>query len=111
VFGQGDPNLANFLWDGDRVRIVDFEDSGLSDRAFELADAVEHLSTWIDSGLDGDKFLRAFDLSRAERSRLADCRRLAALFWLLRLQPGGNASLRNPPGTLRRQAERLLALL
>jgi hypothetical protein len=28
VFGQGDGNLANFLWDSDRVRLVDFEDSG-----------------------------------------------------------------------------------
>lgn len=111
VFGQGDPNLANFLWDGERVRIVDFEDSGLSDRAFEMADLVEHLSGWSDSGLEGDVLIHAFGLSTAERSRLADCRRLAALFWLLRLRPGGDASLRNPPGTLRRQAERLLALL
>ena len=111
VYGQGDPNLANFLWDGQRVRIVDFEDSGLSDRAFELADLVEHLSVWSDSGVDGDVFVRAFELSAGERSRLADCRRLAALFWLLRLLPGGTASLRNPPGTLHRQAERLLALL
>lgn len=55
--------------------------------------------------------IQAFGLSAAERSRLADCRRLATLFWLLRLRPGGDASLRNPPGTLRRQAERLLALL
>jgi hypothetical protein len=111
VFGQGDPNLANFLWDGVRVQIVDFEDSGLSDRAFELADVVEHLSAWSESNLDGDVFVRAFDLTAGERARLADCRRLAALFWLLRLRPGGDASLRNPPGTLRRQAERLLALL
>jgi thiamine kinase-like enzyme len=94
-----------------RVQIVDFEDSGLSDRAFELADVVEHLSAWSESDLDGDVFVRAFDLNAGERSRLADCRRLAALFWLLRLRPGGDASLRNPPGTLRRQAERLLALL
>jgi hypothetical protein len=111
VYGQGDANLANFLWDGARIRIVDFEDSGMSDRAFELAVLVEHLSAWSDSGLDGDMFLRAFELGGAERSRLADCRRLAALFWLLYLQPGGDASLRNPPGTLRRQAERLHALL
>lgn len=111
VYGQGDANLANFLWDGQRVQIVDFEDSGLSDRAFELAGLVEHLSAWSDSGLDGDVFLRAFELSAAERSRLGDCRRLAALAWLLLLRPGGDASLRNPPGTLRRQAERLLALL
>jgi hypothetical protein len=111
VYGQGDANLSNFLWDGARIRIVDFEDSGVSDRAFELAELVEHLSAWSDSTLDGDAFLRAFELSAAERSRLADCRRLAALFWLLSLRPGGSASLRNPPGTLRRQAERLLALL
>lgn len=111
VFGQGDANLANFLWDGERVRIVDFEDSGPSDRAFELAALVEHLSAWSDSDLDGNVFVRAFGLSAAERSRLADCRRLAALFWLLILRPGGNASSRNPPGTLRRQAERLLTLL
>ncbi len=111
VFGQGDANLANFLWDGQRVRLVDFEDSGLSDRAFELANLVEHLSAWSDSGLDGNRFLHAFDLTAAERSRLADCRRLAALAWLLFLRPGGDASVRNPPGTLRRQAERLLALL
>jgi hypothetical protein len=111
VFGQGDANLANFLWDGERVRLVDFEDSGPSDRAFELAVLVEHVSAWSDSGLDAGVFVRAFELSAAERSRLADCRRLAALFWLLNLRPGGNASSRNPPGTLRRQAERLLALL
>jgi hypothetical protein len=111
VFGQGDADLANFLWDGARVRIVDFEDSGLSDRAFELAVLVEHLSAWSDSDLDGDAFVQAFGLSAAERSRLADCRRLAALFWLLNLRPGGDVSERNPPGTLRRQAERLLALL
>ena len=111
VYGQGDANLENFLWDGARIRIVDFEDSGVSDRAFELAELVEHLSAWSDSSLDGEVFLRAFELGAAERSRLADCRRLAALFWLLTLRPGGSASLRNPPGTLQRQAERLLALL
>ena len=110
AFGQGDANLANFLWDGERVRIVDFEDSGLSDRPFELAVLVEHISAWSDGALDGERFIAAFDLSRAERARLADCRRLAALSWLLYLRPGADASLRNPPGTLRRQAERLLAL-
>jgi aminoglycoside phosphotransferase len=111
VFGQGDSNLANFLWDSDRVRIVDFEDSGRSDRVFELAVLVEHLSAWHDAGLDAEEFIPAFDLSAAETARLADCRRLAALFWLLALRPGGGASSRNPPGTLHRQAERVLALL
>ncbi len=110
VLGQGDGNLANFLWDGERVRIVDFEDSGLSDRAFELAVLVEHISAWLGAGLRGDQFTAAFDLTPAERARLAYCRRLAALTWLLFLRPGSAASNRNPPGTLRLQAERLLAL-
>jgi len=111
VLGQGDANLANFLWDGELVRIVDFEDSGVSDRAFELAVLVEHISAWWDAGLDGEKFVSAFDLTAAERGWLADWRRLAALYWLLRLQPGGGSAGHLLPGTLRRQAERLLAQL
>jgi Ser/Thr protein kinase RdoA (MazF antagonist) len=111
VFGHGDPNLANFLWDGRRVRLVDFEDCGPSERAFELAILVEHLSAWSDARLDSGAFVALFELAAAERARLAQFRRLAALFWLLHLRPGSQASRRNPPGTLRRQAERLLALL
>jgi aminoglycoside phosphotransferase (APT) family kinase protein len=44
VFGTGDGNLANYLWDGTDVRVIDFEYSGRSDRAFELAEVVEHIS-------------------------------------------------------------------
>ncbi|MGH3165096.1 MAG: phosphotransferase [Trebonia sp.] len=110
VLGQGDCNLANFLWDGTRVRLVDFEDSGPSDRAFELGTLVEHLSAWLDAGLRADAFLGYFGLSCAERARVLHSQRLSALFWLILLRPGGPASARNPPGTLRRQAERLLAL-
>jgi aminoglycoside phosphotransferase (APT) family kinase protein len=111
VLGQGDGNLANFLWDGGQVRIVDFEDSGLSDRAFELAVLVEHLSAWPDARLDPGSFLARFSLSGPQRARLTEYRRLSALFWLLMLLPGGPASTRNPPGTLGLQASRLLTLL
>jgi Ser/Thr protein kinase RdoA (MazF antagonist) len=111
VLGQGDPNLANFLWDGEQVRLVDFEDSGPSDRAFELAILVEHISAWSDAGLEAGAFLELFELGSAEQRRLREYRRLAALFWLMLLAPGSRASQRNPPGTLRRQADRLLALL
>jgi hypothetical protein len=44
-------------------------------------------------------------------ARLLQFRRLAALFWLTLLRPGSRASRQNPPGTLERQADRLLALL
>jgi Ser/Thr protein kinase RdoA (MazF antagonist) len=46
VFAQCDPNLANHLWDGERVRLVDFEAAGRGDEATELADFVEHLTVW-----------------------------------------------------------------
>jgi hypothetical protein len=111
VFGQGDGNLANFLWDGERVRMVDFEDSGVADRAFELSVFLEHVSTWNGISLDAGEFIRAFELTAAERARLSDCRRLAALYWVLRLPPDGDASSEGDSGLLRAQAERLLTLL
>ena len=40
VFAQCDPNLANHLWDGHSVHLVDFETSGRGDQATELADFV-----------------------------------------------------------------------
>lgn len=111
VLGQGDCNLANFLWDGTHVRIVDFEDSGPSDRAFELAVLVEHISAWSDACLPADVFLALFDLIPAEQLMVREYRRLSALFWLIMLLPGSPAHRRNPPGTLERQAARLLLLL
>lgn len=111
TLGQGDCNLANFLWDGRQIRIIDFEDSGPSDRAFELGSLVEHISVWSDASLDAEPFLAKFDLSKAEKTRMRESRRLASLFWLLMLLPGAPADNRNPPGTLQRQADRLLALL
>jgi hypothetical protein len=105
VLGQGDANLANFLWDGQLVRLVDFEDSGVSDRAFELAVLVEHVSAWRDAGLDADRFIAGFDLSAAEQSHLADWRRLLALYWLLRLGRRGDS------GGAAGQAQRLRSLL
>jgi aminoglycoside phosphotransferase (APT) family kinase protein len=111
VLGHGDPCLANFLWHADQVSLVDFEDSGPSDRAFELAILTEHISAWSDASLDADEFLSLFGLTRAEAARVHDFRCLAALFWLIMLRPGSASSTRNPPGTLERQAHRLLELL
>jgi len=71
----------------------------------------EHISVWPESGLDADDFLALFDLTRAEQTRVRDFRRLAALFWLIMLRPGTPSSIRNPPGALERQADRLLMLL
>ncbi|MFI6733326.1 hypothetical protein ACIBI9_10380 [Nonomuraea sp. NPDC050451] len=93
-----------------RVHIIDWEDSGLADRAFELAEVAEHISH-VDGDLDSDLLLAHLDLTPAEAARVHEFRRLLALGWLLMLGPGGPATRRNPPGALDRQAGRVLALL
>jgi Ser/Thr protein kinase RdoA (MazF antagonist) len=111
VFGPGDGNLANYLWDGTRVRVVDFEESGRSDRAFELAEITEHVGSWVEHPLDVAFFLRQFDLTTAESDRLTECRRLLALVWLFMLASDDGSHPRNPAGTAERQAGRLARLL
>jgi aminoglycoside phosphotransferase (APT) family kinase protein len=109
VLGLADGNLANYLWDPEtaRVRLLDWEDSGLADRAFEVAEVAEHISH-VDGHLDGDLLV---ELLAPEPARVREFRRLLALGWLLILGPGGPSAARNPPGTLKRQAGRVLALL
>ncbi|WP_433413883.1 phosphotransferase [Microtetraspora malaysiensis] len=110
VFGTGDGNLANYLWDGTDLRLVDFEYSGRSDRAFELAEVVEHISVRASrSGMT--RVLDRFELSAAELRRFRECRRLLALYWLLRIpahsqrQPGDRTDI------LAEQATWMLTLL
>ncbi|MGD0243153.1 MAG: phosphotransferase [Streptosporangiaceae bacterium] len=67
VFAQGDPNLANHLWDGNSVRLVDFEASGRGDQATELADFVEHITVWAHAGINAEAFLDRFALNPGER--------------------------------------------
>ncbi|MGW7682416.1 aminoglycoside phosphotransferase family protein [Kribbella sp. NPDC054772] len=105
VVGHGDPNVANYLWDGARVRIIDFEDAGLGDRAVELANLVEHLSG---RATDWTPLVRRFAVD-PERFQAARC--LWAGFWLTLIGPGGPSADRNPPGTAAAQARRVLRLV
>ena len=108
VLGLADGNLANVLYDGTACRLVDFEDAGLSDPAYELADLVEHVSVRLPRLLDPVRLLDEVGLDPAGRARFATWRRLFAAFWLLRLLPDGSAHRRNPPGSLADQARHLL---
>lgn len=56
-------------------------------------------------------FLEHFDLRPAEAARLRDSRRLFALCWLKLLRLQAPPHPRNPPGTVEKQAQRLLELL
>lgn len=104
VVAHGDPNLTNYLWDGTRVRIVDFEDAGLGDRTVELANLVEHLS-WRQA--DPTPLVRRFAV---DPHRFRQARILWAGFWLTLIGPGGPSAHRNPPGTAEAQARRVLRL-
>ena len=111
VFARGDHNLSNFLWDGDRVRLVDFEYAGKSDRCAEIAELIEHISARCTPDRTWDQLLDELDLSRFEGRRVLTIRRLDAIMWFRMLLPGQPGHSRNPPGTLQMQAQRLLDLL
>lgn len=111
VAAVGDGNLANVLWDGAACRLVDFEEFGRSDVAYEVADVVEHASARLDRHLDADDLLHRLPLTADQRARLAVHRRLLASFWLVMLLPGNRGFDRNPPGSTEDQARHLLSLL
>lgn len=111
VLGIADLNPANVLWDGETCRLVDFEDGGLTDPAYELADHVEHLAGRLPGIFDPDALVAAVGLSADERDRMRRYRPLWAAFWLAMLLPGNGGFRRNPPGTTEMQASHLLSLL
>ncbi|MCW2779615.1 MAG: hypothetical protein JWR35_64 [Marmoricola sp.] len=111
VVVQGDCNIENMLWDGERVRLVDFEYSGVGDLAFEVADLVEHASSRLRGLLDPETVIAGFDLTAAQRARVEAYRIVLAAFWLLTLLPGSPGHGINPEGSTEKQAQHLLSLL
>lgn len=108
VVGIADLNPANVLWSGTSCRLVDFEDGGLTDPAYDFADHTEHLARR--DLIDTDALSDAIGLSEEESARVTVYRPLWASFWLAMLLPGQGGWDRNPPGTTETQARRLLAL-
>ena len=111
MLGRADGNLANVLFDGCTCRLVDFEDCGISDPAYEVADLLEHVSGRLPPLIDADALVRAVGLTDAQVDRCTDYRRLFAIYWLLMLLPDGPAHHRNPPGSLADQSAHVLRLL
>jgi len=111
VNAQGDSKVDNMLWDGSRVRLVDFEAFGVGDLAFEVADLAEHISSRLRGLRDPEAMIIGFDLNPAQLERVDAYRIVLATFWLLMLLPGSPGHGRNPEGSAERQAQHLLALL
>lgn len=100
VFGRADNNLENFLWDGTRTLLIDFEDAGRSDACLEYGALVEHAASRCTPDTTWDRFLASTGLS-ADRLHAARC--LAAIDWLLILQ--------RRPDRAAAQADRVLRLV
>ena len=111
VLGLADGNAANVLWDGSVCRVVDLEDCGLSDPAFEVADLVEHASVRLAGLAEPERVAAAVGLDDAQWQRWTAYRPLFAAFWLVMLLPGHRGFARNPAGSTEDQARHLLALL
>jgi len=111
VFGHADGNIANIIWNEGGCGLVDFEDSGASDIAFEIADLIEHPATSLAGVLDADALLGHLRLDKLSKHRLRQARKLMAVFWLIMLLPGGRSHERNPEGSVERQAQRVMELL
>jgi Ser/Thr protein kinase RdoA (MazF antagonist) len=111
ALGIADLNPANVLWDGRTCRLVDFEDGGLTDPAYELADHVEHIAARATGVFDPESLAAAVGLTAVDRERMHAYRPLWAAYWLAMLLPGNGGFRRNPPGTTEAQAAHLMTLL
>lgn len=111
VFAHGDGSLENCLWDGQRLGLIDFEYSGWSDRAFELAVWIEHVRSRGTPDDAWEAFVAGFALSPAEACRFAAARRLFALFWLMKWWPSAAPDLPDAHERFGAQLQRARRLL
>lgn len=111
VVALGDGNLDNVLWDGDTCRLIDWEEYGVSDLCYEIADVVEHASSRLERRLDVEALLASVNLNVAQQMRMEEYRRMFACFWLAMLLPGNGGWRRNPPGSTEDQARHVLDLM
>lgn len=70
VFTRGDQNMANAMWDGKRIRFVDFEYCGWNDLPRDLSLVTDHVQSYATSIEDWNTFLAQFDLTSAQCRRL-----------------------------------------
>ena len=81
IFSRMDDNLANCLWDGRDMRFVDLEYGGWTDRAFDLAEQVEHGQSRSTPHVEWEWFVGQFVLSAEEHRRFEAAQRLMVFFW------------------------------
>lgn len=111
LFSRGDPNVSNYLWSSDQLFLVDWEDSGLGDPVFEVADMAEHASTRELGEPMFEELAEASGLTAAAGPRLVASRRLLACFWLAILERRRKRRAPEFQLSLEQQSQRVLDLL
>lgn len=84
ILSRGDGNLVNWLKTNRGLRLVDFEYSGMSERAFDIGDFMSHPSTAEVSETQWERFSERLDLTPVERRRTLETRRLFVFFWIMK---------------------------
>jgi thiamine kinase-like enzyme len=84
IFSRGDSNLLNWLWEGTRIGVVDYEFAGYSDLAFDCVDLTEHISS-REAGIGDQAWAEITGLAGLggqDQRRFEAARRTCALRWL-----------------------------
>ena len=108
VVALGDGNLDNVMWDGETCRLIDWEEYGLSDLAYEVADIIEHASSRLERRLDIAALMQGLSLSEPQRHRVEHYRPFFAAFWLRCCCQGTGAACQNPAGSTRTRLDTCL---
>lgn len=87
VFSRMDTSLANLMWDGVTIRVVDLEYGGWTERVFDLAEQVEHVQSRGTPDSEWDWYFQQFSLKSEEGIRLRLAQRLLAFDWARRFWP------------------------
>ncbi len=107
VFSRLDTSLANAIWDDPKLTLIDFEYSGWTEQAFDLAELIEHVQSRGTSDGSWERFVRIFDFSPRVREQVLPARRLIAIEWVQRFWPTGDSP---PSEQLSGQIDRVLQL-
>jgi hypothetical protein len=81
VFSRLDTNLSNMLWDGERLRFVDWEYGGWMERLFDLAEQVEHDQSRCTPDAQWAHFIDLCELDRDQLENFRAAQQLVAFEW------------------------------
>ena len=107
VFSRMDTSLANAIWDVRQLTLIDFEYSGWTEPACDIAELIEHVQSRGTADELWEHFVRYLDPSPRVMEQLLPARRLIALEWVRKFWSDGRSS---PSRELKKQINRAFHL-